>query len=252
MTLSGKSIVAQKNKIDILLEDEHVLVVNKPAGLLTIPGRQGGVALREAVAHQVRSADELRLVHRLDRQTSGVLVLVKTLDAQRELSRQFRERTVDKYYLAIVAGYPEEDGGLIDAPLAPHPHLVPRMVVNTQKGRPSQTRWEVVERFRGAALIRCQLLTGRQHQIRVHLKHIGLPLLVDELYGEAGAFYLSQIKSGYRLARGREERPLIDRLTLHAESIAFDHPLSGERVTVSAPLPKDFGATLNQLRRWAR
>jgi len=249
---SGKSIVAKKNKIDILLEDEHVLVINKPAGLLTIPGRQGGVALREAVAHQLRRPLDLRLVYRLDRQTSGVLLLAKTLDAQRELSRQFRRRTVDKYYLAIVAGFPEEDGGLIDAPLAPHPHQVPRMVVNLRKGRPSRTEWEVVERWRGAALIRCKLLTGRQHQIRVHLQHIGLPLLVDELYGEAGGFYLSQIKFGYRTSRRGEERPLIGRLTLHAESIAFDHPQTGERLTISAPLPKDFGAALNQLRRWAR
>jgi 23S rRNA pseudouridine955/2504/2580 synthase/23S rRNA pseudouridine1911/1915/1917 synthase len=179
-----------------------------------------------------------------------VLVLAQTLHAQRVLSKQFKERQVRKRYFALVHGHPIDNQGLIDAPLAPHPKIANRMMVARKKGRPSQTEWRVVERFRWIALVQCLPRTGRQHQIRVHLAHAGMPLLVDELYGQADRFYLSSVKQGYRPSAGREERPLIARLKLHAEAITFQHPLSEKTVTVEAPLPKDFRATLNQLRKW--
>lgn len=238
-------------KLEILLDDDDLLVVNKPAGVLTIPDRQGEPGLQEAIAAKLKYKGELRLVHRLDRQTSGVLVLAKTLHAQRVLSKQFKERLVKKHYLALVHGRPGEDSGLIDAPVAPHPKIANKMIVPVKKGRPSQTQWQVVERFRWLTLVRCLPRTGRQHQIRVHLAHVGMPLLVDELYGEADAFYLSTIKSGYRRSAGREERPMIARLTLHAEAITFQHPSNDATTRIEAPLPKDFRATLNQLRKWS-
>ena len=238
-------------KLEILLDDDDLLVVNKPAGVLTIPDRQGEPGLQEAIAAKLKYEGELRLVHRLDRQTSGVLVLAKTLHAQRVLSKQFKERLVKKQYLALVHGRPGEDSGLIDAPLAPHPKIANKMIVPSKKGRPSQTQWQVVERFRWLTLVRCLPRTGRQHQIRVHLAHVGMPLLVDDLYGESDAFNLSTIKSGYRRSAGREERPLIARLTLHAEAITFQHPGSDATIRIEAPLPKDFRATLNQLRKWS-
>jgi len=237
-------------RVKILFEDDDLLVVNKPAGLLTIPGRQGSVSLREAIAHVTRTERSLRLVHRLDRQTSGVLILTKTLHAQRGLSKQFRNRDVEKDYLAIVRGRPEAEQGLIDAPLtlhSPHRH---RMIVPSRRGKPSQTQWSVLERWAGMALLRCRPLTGRQHQVRVHLAHVGLPLLVDELYGRCAAFYLSEIKSDYRPSRGHEERPLIARLSLHAERITFTHPSRAEQMSLEAPPPKDFRAALTQLRKW--
>lgn len=240
-----------RTQIEILLADPAFIAVHKPAGVLTIPGRQGGESIRELLAASGVEG-ELRLVHRLDRDTSGVLLLARTREAQRLLSEQFSHRRVEKAYLAIVRGSPEADEGLIDAPLARDPRSPTRMVVHAKRGRPSQTHYEVLERFRGMALLRCRPYTGRQHQIRVHLAHAGMPLLVDEVYGRSAAFYLSQIKRGYRHLGGEEERPLIARLTLHAESIVFSHPSSGECVRVETPPPKDFRATLAQLRKWSR
>jgi len=237
-------------RVDILFEDDDLLVVNKPAGLLTVPGRQESVSLREAIAHATGIERPLRLVHRLDRQTSGVLVLAKTLHAQRAMTEQFGNRNVVKDYLAIVRGQPDTDQGLIDTPLAPHPRRGHQMIV-TYKGKPPQTARTVVECWASIALLRCRPLTGRQHQIRVHLAYIGLPLLVDEPYGRSTAFYLSEIKADYRLTRGQGEQPLIARLTLHAERIRFTHPSRDEPMNIEAPLPKDFRATLNQLRQWA-
>ncbi len=236
-------------RLEILWEDGDLLAVNKPAGLLTISGRQEGDAVRDVLALMLPASTGLRVVHRLDRETSGVLLLARTLAAQRVLSRQFRERTVEKTYLAIVRGYVDEPQGLIDVPIAPHPRDSTRMRVAGRKGRPSQTQWQVLEQWPGFALLRIRPRTGRQHQIRVHLAHRGWPLLVDGVYGGATEFMLSAVKPGYRPSGRHAERPLIARLTLHAESIAFDHPRSGERQTVTAPVPKDFGAVLAQLRK---
>ncbi len=223
-------------------------MVNKPAGVLTVPGRQGGESIREVLERQTGRPQDFRLVHRLDRQTSGVLVLAKTVDAQRSLSDQFFHHKVSKQYLAIVAGSPEDDSGLIHAAIAPHPRIAGRMTI-AARGKPSQTRWRVVERFGGISVVRCWPLTGRQHQIRVHLKLMAMPLLVDPLYGTSDAFYLSQIKSDYRTSTRHDERPLIARLTLHAEAISFSHPATAQPVYVEASLPKDFRATLSQLRK---
>ena len=239
----------RSNKIDILLEDDDLVVVDKPAGLLTVPGRNGGISLREVIGSAAGVHDFLLLVHRLDRQTSGVLLLAKTKQAQQHLQMQFQERQVHKEYLAIVRGQPVEDHGTVQVLMAPHPRVTGKMMVKQSKGKSSKTDWEVVERFGGAALLRCHPFTGRQHQIRVHLAHIGLPLLVDRLYSETEAFYLSQLKPGYHSSTRREERPLIDRLTLHAHVLTFAHPADGRQIRIEAPIPKDFRATLDQLRK---
>lgn len=237
--------------IKLLYEDEGTLVIAKPAGLLTIADRQGGESVRGRLAGMRPDLAELRVVHRLDRDTSGVLVMAKTLEAQRALCRQFDERTVEKLYLAIIRGEPEKDHGMIDLRIKPHPGGDQRMIVSVS-GKRAMTEWTVVERFGGMALLRCRLLTGRQHQIRVHLSYVGTPLLVDELYGSSAAFYLSSVKPGYRPSGRHEERPLIDRLTLHAESIEFTPPGRSDRLKITSEPPRDFRATLNQLRRLKR
>lgn len=240
--------------IDILFADDVLMAVNKPAGALTIPGRRSGEAIRELLARQGVTG-ELLIVHRLDRQTSGVLLLARAPEAHQALSGQFARRRVEKSYLALVQGHPEADEGLIDAPLARDPHSATRMIVHARLGKPSRTRWEIVERFAagralgGIALLRCRPLTGRQHQIRVHLVHAGMPLLVDGTYGRREEFLLSTVKPFYRTRRGEVERPLMARLTLHAEALGFEHPVTHERVRVEAPLPKDFKAVLTQLRK---
>jgi 23S rRNA pseudouridine955/2504/2580 synthase/23S rRNA pseudouridine1911/1915/1917 synthase len=183
-----------------------------------------------------------------------VLLLAKTIDAQRHLSHQFQLNAVRKQYLALVVGRPESDEGEIDAPLASHPTSRLHMAVS-KHGRPARTAWKVEELFAGYTLLRCFPRTGKTHQIRVHLRHIGLPLAVDPLYnrqqhGQLPGILLSSFKRGYRPARGREERPLIDRLTLHAQSLSFAHP-DGRTVTAEAPLPRDMRAVLAQLRKHA-
>jgi 23S rRNA pseudouridine955/2504/2580 synthase/23S rRNA pseudouridine1911/1915/1917 synthase len=250
-----------KPTLTILLQDDDFVAVMKPAGLATIPGRAESDSVLERVArelglrHAGTEDPRIRIVHRLDKDTSGVLLLAKHVAAQRHLSHQFQNNTIEKEYLALVNGRPAQAEGEIDAPLAPHAASKLHMAVS-KHGRPARTLWRVEQTFRDLALIRCFPKTGKTHQIRVHLKHIGLPLAVDPLYnppgrgGEPGIF-LRQFKRDYRPTRGEVDRPLISRLTLHAQRLTFAK-LDGSRVTVEADLPKDFRAVLNQLQRHSK
>lgn len=251
-------------ELPILLHTPDVVAVDKPAGLAAIPGRGEPESVLSRLAAQLGLPDRgatdprLRVVHRIDKQTSGVLLFARHLEAQRALSHQFQNNRVEKQYLAIVVGAPRDDAGIIDAPIGVHPTDRTRMAVLKKGGRPAVTEWRVERRFRGYALVRCLPRTGKTHQIRVHLAHLGHPLAVDALYNPPrGArapndpppvegLFLSSIKRGYRQKRDRDERPLIGRLTLHAAQITFESP-SGERITVSAELPRDFRAAVNQL-----
>lgn len=235
--------------IEILFEDADLLVVNKPAGILSIPDRQGRNRPQESITRLITREQPLRLVHRLDRQTSGVLILTKNIESQRSLTDQFFHRRVEKTYLALVRGHADVESGLIYAPLAQHPTRPNQMIIADKGGKAAQTEWRIIERWGNIALVRCRPFTGRQHQIRVHLAYAQLPLLVDEIYSGSSAFYLSEVKSGYHPSKRHEERPLIGRLTLHAESITFAHPRHNNRMKIEAPLPKDFQVTLNQLRK---
>ena len=234
--------------LPILFDDSDLVAINKPAGLATIPGRAETTSVLEVLGQQLTlpssgtSDPRLRLVHRLDKETSGVLLFAKHVAAQRHLSHQFQNNTIEKEYLALVAGRPATDTGEIDAPLAPHP-ASPRHMAVSKQGRPARTLWRVEQRFRDMALLRVFPKTGKTHQIRVHLAHIGLPLLLDPLYnpthgrGTVGLM-LSHFKRGYHPdPRDHEERPLIARLTLHAEKLRFIHP-NQQSVEVIAPIPK--------------
>lgn len=249
-----------KADLSVLRSDENFVAVLKPAGLATIPGRGETDSVLEQVGRQLGlpssgTADpRMRVVHRLDKETSGVLLLAKNTAAQRHVSHQFQNNEVEKEYLALVAGRAAQLEGEIDAPLARHPTNALRMAVVKHGGRPARTLWKVEETFRNYTLLRVFPKTGKTHQIRVHLKHIGLPLAIDPLYGphRPGApkgLYLSSFKRDYRPVPGETERPLIDRLTLHAERLSFSN-MAGERIMVAAPVPKDLRAALNQLRRW--
>jgi 23S rRNA pseudouridine955/2504/2580 synthase/23S rRNA pseudouridine1911/1915/1917 synthase len=249
----------------VLYEDDSIVAVEKPVGLATVPGRDEPASVLRALATQLclpasgTCDPRLRLVHRLDKDTSGVLLFAKNLPTQRFLSEQFQNNTIKKEYLAFVAGRPLSDHGTIDAPLAPHPNKNARRMTVFKHGRRAVTDWKVEQRFRDFALLRCFPRTGKTHQIRVHLAHIGLPLVVDPLYNAPmnpnaalpPGLFLSSFKRDYRPTRGEDERPLIARLTLHAEKLRFKHP-TGIEMTIECPPPKDFRATIAQLQKVAR
>jgi 23S rRNA pseudouridine955/2504/2580 synthase/23S rRNA pseudouridine1911/1915/1917 synthase len=242
-------------KLEILLDTPDLVAVLKPAGLATIPGRGETTSVLEQLAAQLGlpcsgTADpRLRVVHRLDKDTSGVLLFAKHTAAQRHVSHQFQNNTVEKEYLAIIAGRPPADAGEVAEPLAPNPNNPKQMAVS-KHGRPALTAWKVEQRFRNHTLLRCFPKTGKTHQIRVHLKHAGMPLAVDPLYNpKAPPLLLSSVKRDYRPTKGETvERPLIGRLTLHAEKLRFAD-LSGARAEIVATPPKDFRATVNQLSK---
>jgi 23S rRNA pseudouridine1911/1915/1917 synthase len=243
-----------QHNLDILRQTDDYVAINKPAGLATIPGRGETTSAFEQLAQQLNlphtgaTDPRLRVVHRLDKDTSGVLLFAKHIESQRHLSHQFQNNTVEKEYLAIVAGRPSADEGDIDANLAPHPGN-PKLMAISKQGRPARTLWKLEQRFRVHTLLRVFPKTGKTHQIRVHLRHIGLPLAVDPLYNPtAPPLLLSLLKRDYRPTRNEEERPLIARLTLHAEKLRFKD-LAETQIEIIAPTPKDFRATINQLSK---
>jgi len=251
--------------LPILFDSPDFIAINKPAHLAAIPGRGETTCAIAQLAGQIDlpcsgSTDpRLRVVHRLDKDTTGVLLFAKHIEAQRHLSHQFQNNRVTKTYLAIVRGSPSGDEGTIDAPIGPHPTDRRRMAV-TKHGRSAVTVWQVEARYRGFALLRCFPRTGKTHQIRVHLAHLGLPLAFDELYNPSReprvearppGLYLSDFKRGYQRKRDEVERPLIARLTLHAEKLQFDD-LAARRVQIAAEVPRDIRATINMLQKYAR
>jgi 23S rRNA pseudouridine955/2504/2580 synthase/23S rRNA pseudouridine1911/1915/1917 synthase len=249
--------VRSSDRLEILHDDADLACVNKPAGLATIPGRAETDSALERLARQLgipcagTTDPRLRIVHRLDKDTSGVLLFAKHAAAQRHLSHQFQNNTIGKEYLALVAGRPNSSEGEIDAPIGADPTDRKRMAVVKHRGRPARTLWKLEETFRGFSLVRVLPKTGKTHQIRVHLAHIGLPLAIDPLYGAGTrAVCLSTFKRGYRAKPAYPERPLIERLTLHAEQLTLRR-MSKESLTMVAPLPKDFQMVLKMLRKYA-
>jgi 23S rRNA pseudouridine1911/1915/1917 synthase len=255
----------QQPKLSILYEDEELLVIDKPAGLLVIPDRwdpSKPTVVKLARAHVQASASpqgssapeasRIWVVHRLDRETSGVLVLAKSDRAHAALSRQFERGTVNKTYLALVASQEVRRQGVIRLPIGPHPDRPGMMAIRRRHGKAATTRYAVRERFRGYTLLTVRPHTGRSHQIRVHLQAIGQPLAIDPLYGSGEPLLLSTLKPAYRPKAGAPERPLMARLTLHALALELRHPTHGELRRWEAPIPKDFMAVLRNLRRYRR
>ncbi len=241
-------IMAQQ--VSLLFEDEHLLVVQKPAGLLTIPDRFDSDK-DNLVAQLQRQFGKVMVVHRLDRETSGLLCFARNEAAHRHLSMQFEHHTTDKFYHALVDGQVHHEEGEVDKPIGEHP-VIPGKMAISNSGKPSLTLYRVLERFQRYTLLENLIKTGRTHQIRVHLQSIGYPLAIDALYGRRSAIYLSEIK-GKKFKMGKhseEERPLMARTTLHASRLRLDHPVSGERMEFKSELPKDFSALLQQIRKW--
>lgn len=237
-------------KLEILHADDQIVLINKASGMLSIPDRYAPEKPNLLTLLKKKYGD-IYTVHRLDKETSGILCYARTETAHKHLSKQFQERTVDKIYLTLVDGQMHQEEGVIDKPIAPHPHISGKMIV-TQKGKVSRTDWKVVETFKNFTLVEANIKTGRTHQIRVHFEALGYPLAIDSTYGRREAFLLSEVKSKkkYRLGKDQEERPLMSRSILHAYRLTIEHPTTGEAITTEAPLPKDFRAVVQQLRKW--
>ena len=192
------------------------------------------------------------VVHRLDKDTSGIICFAKTEAAHRHLSQQFEARKVEKYYYTLVEGKMLETEGQIDQPIAASKSRGGKMIISKQ-GKPALTTYKVLEQFKAYTLVKAKIETGRTHQIRIHFQSIGYPLAVDATYGNKEVFYLSQVKfKAYRLGKNQSERPLMHRTSLHARELILLHPAAKEQIQFEAPLPKDFKAVLNQLRKWGR
>jgi 23S rRNA pseudouridine1911/1915/1917 synthase len=240
-----------RDKIEnnIIFEDEHLLIVNKPAGVVVIPERvhTGKDSLQKQLEN---TYGKLYVVHRIDRETSGLVCFAKTEEAHKAMSQMFEKHEVQKFYKAFVKGRMKEKQGKIEAPIAENPSHPGTMLVHP-KGKASLTLYEVEEELRDISLLNVEIKTGRTHQIRVHLSYIGHPLLVDKIYAKTEAFMLSSVKRNYK-AGEEGEQPLIDRLTLHAYRLVFKHPFTGETITCEAPFPRDINALLKVLRKYGK
>lgn len=235
-------------EIEVLYEDDHLIVVSKPPRVLTLPDRFS--ADKPNVLHwlQQRYASVF-VVHRLDRDTSGLLLFARTPEAHARLSQDFEQRQVGKTYFALLTGRLLPEEGSVDRAIIPHPAGDGRMTT-AAKGKPSLSHYRVLRHFRGYSWVEVRIETGRTHQIRVHMAWLGHPLAVDPLYGGGEGVYLSSIKEHYRPSRDHEEQPLIDRVPLHAGRLELRHPLDGRELLFEAPLPRDLQAVLRQLERW--
>ncbi|MBI4617002.1 MAG: RluA family pseudouridine synthase, partial [Planctomycetes bacterium] len=232
-------------------EDEHLLVVDKPAGLAVHPGagRPAGTLVHGLLARGAAGGeDPLRpgIVHRLDRDTSGVILFAKEDEAHVGLARQFEKREVEKTYLAIVKGQPGMDEFEVNLPLGTHPKNRLKIAVRPEGGSPARTRFRVLERYRRFSLVEASPATGRTHQIRVHLQAFGNPVAADPLYSGASEIFPSDVR-GVRQREGEE--PIATRTQLHAARIEFVHPMTGEELAIDAPLPADMKRLLGALER---
>jgi len=225
---------AQRMALKIVYEDAQIIVVDKPAGLVVHPGAgvPDGTLMNGLLAHapQLAAVPRAGIVHRLDKDTSGLLVVAKTVEAQAHLAQQLAERSVRRLYLALVQGDPPASGA-IDAPVGRDSRARTRMAV-THRGKPARTRYRVLERYGRAALVECRLETGRTHQIRVHFQHIRHPLVGDTVY-----------------RRGTRHGISFPRQALHATELSLVHPSSKQTMTWRSPLPRDMKRLVEELRR---
>lgn len=231
---------AEPIPLEIVYEDDHLLAVNKPAGMVVhpAPGHTSGTLVNALLAYCPQVADvggveRAGIVHRLDKDTSGLLLVAKAPDVHTALQRQFKRRQVRKTYLALVEGQVHPKEGIVEAPVGRDRRARKRMAV-TRTGRPAITQYRAVEYFRGYTLLQVRPHTGRTHQVRVHLAWLGHPVVGDQVYG-------------------RRRQPLLpNRHFLHAQELTFTHPVTGEKLTLSAPLPAELKELLIQLRERRR
>ena len=232
---------------DILIfENDDFVVLNKPSGLLSIPDREGKEVSLKKILQETYNG--IFTIHRLDKGTSGLIIFAKNEAAHKFLSQQLETRKAEKIYLGLTIGSPLDKKGTIDAAIMEHPVKKGLMVIN-RKGKESLTDYEVIYDFGIYSWIQFQIHTGRTHQIRVHMKDIGHPIVCDELYGDGKPLFLSTIKHKFKLSKNEEqERPILNRLALHSCQLKFTGP-DHKEYKFESPIPKDLKATLQQLSK---
>jgi 23S rRNA pseudouridine1911/1915/1917 synthase len=232
--------------LNIVFENDEFVVIDKPSGLLSIPDREGDeVSLKRILKEKY---GDIFTVHRLDKETSGLIVFAKNEETHKFLSQAFEERSVEKYYTGIVKGTVYEKEKTIDAPIAQNTVKKTQMIVH-KRGKESVTDYKVIEELGRFTLLEFRIHTGRTHQIRVHMQYAGHPIVCDKLYGDGEPVLLSSVKKNYNLSRNElEERPLLNRLALHAHRLRFTNA-NGNDFEFAAELPKDMKAVIQQLRK---
>ena len=230
-------------QIKTIYIDDDLIVVTKPSGLLSIADRYKTLANLKDIL--LKKYEEIYTVHRLDKETSGIMIFARNEETHKFLNNQFASREVEKTYWAFVQNKPDIDSGIIDAPILNDIRKSGRMHISAD-GKEAQTKFKLLKNYGKISLMAFSPITGRTHQIRIHSRYINCPLLVDGLYSKKNNFYLSEVKRQYKKAQFEEEKPFIKRLTLHAKSIQFKLP-NGEIKTFECELPKDLRALKNQL-----
>ncbi|MCB0836240.1 MAG: RluA family pseudouridine synthase [Bacteroidetes bacterium] len=253
---------AEDIPLDIPYEDDDLLIVNKPPGMVVHPslGHRTQTLIHGLLWHfqhlpnPKKEAEFPRpgLVHRIDKDTSGILVIAKTEYAMAHISKQFFDRTTDREYISLVWGDVQEDKGTVVAHIGRHPRHRKLFYAypDGSVGKHAVTHYEVLERFGFATLVKCKLETGRTHQIRVHLKFLGHPLFSDERYGGNTVVYGPSHKKYQQFMKNCFE--ILPRQALHAKSLAFDHPTSGERMSFDSPIPQDMETVIEKMRNYTQ
>jgi len=232
-------------KPEIIFENDFFVVINKPSGVLSVPDRkQSEPSLKDRL---LAKYGNIYTVHRLDKDTSGIIVFAKDEETHKTLSKMFEERTVEKFYVGLVIGQLYNNEGTVNAAIMQHPADNGTMIVNA-KGKPSITDYKVLEQFKQFCWVQFQIHTGRTHQIRVHTKHIGNSIACDVLYGDGKPVLLSSIKKKFKLSKyAEEEKPILNRLALHAHELKFT--FNNQEYNFTAEISKDLRALLQQLRK---
>ena len=237
-----------KNAIEIIYQDSNLLIINKPAGISVTSDRSGAKDILAALSKTLPEENDLRIVHRLDKFTSGIMLIAKNRQTQSTLTSQFEKQLIKKTYLALVSGFLPSPTGTIDDPISRNRKDQSVMRIDP-RGKPAITNYKLIADFDLISLLAVEPVTERTHQIRLHLARNGFALAIDPIYGSSRPIMLSDFKSGYAVKKGRKEKPLIHRLTLHAWQIEI--PALGSAPTkFIAPIDRKFAATIKMLTKY--